>query len=60
MHAAGTTKAAVNAAALAGALQSHSFQLGPALEDYSCSQLDLARYLVGVGVRIGTQSQFPP
>lgn len=56
---AGTTKAAVDAATLASCLQAHNFDLPKALEAFDESQLDLARYLVGVGVRIGTASQFP-
>ncbi|KAL4451890.1 hypothetical protein ABPG75_007552 [Micractinium tetrahymenae] len=57
--AAGTTKAAVDATALAASLQRCAFQLGPALREYECSQLALARHLVDVGRSIGTRSQFP-
>ncbi|GAB4815875.1 hypothetical protein N2152v2_002921 [Parachlorella kessleri] len=57
--AAGTTKAAVNAATLASCLEANAFDLAKALSDYNESQLELAQYLVEVGVRIGTSSQFP-
>lgn len=57
--AAGTTKAAVNAWALADCLKSTGFVLKPALQRYNQSMLELGRELVKVGVEIGTKSQFP-
>lgn len=57
--AAGTTKAAVNAWALARALQESGFRMGPALERYSEAMMGVARSLVQVGVELGTRSQFP-
>jgi len=57
--AAGTTKAAVNAWALADCLKDCGFHLTPALKKYNASMLELGRELVKVGVEIGTKSQFP-
>jgi 2-polyprenyl-6-methoxyphenol hydroxylase-like FAD-dependent oxidoreductase len=57
--AAGTTKAAVNAWALADCLKLCGFYLAPALKRYNESMLELGRELVEVGVEIGTKSQFP-
>lgn len=55
---AGTTKAAVNAWTLSKSLQLHNFDLPTALAEYNLTQTELARYLVDVGVSIGTRSQF--
>jgi 2-polyprenyl-6-methoxyphenol hydroxylase-like FAD-dependent oxidoreductase len=57
--AAGTTKAAVNAWALADCLKLNKLNLKPALKRYNESMLALGRELVNVGVEIGTKSQFP-
>ncbi|KAG7667914.1 hypothetical protein Ndes2526B_g01676 [Nannochloris sp. 'desiccata'] len=57
--AAGTTKAAVNAWALADCLKLCGLHLKPALKRYNESMLELGRELVEVGVEIGTKSQFP-
>jgi 2-polyprenyl-6-methoxyphenol hydroxylase-like FAD-dependent oxidoreductase len=57
--AAGTTKAAVNAWALADCLKSSEFKLQLALKKYNESMLQLGQELVDVGVQVGTTSQFP-
>lgn len=67
--AAGTTKAAVNAWMLATCLHRHrcmctrggggGSRLKAALEEYQGKMMELAEYLVKVGVTVGTQSQFP-
>lgn len=57
--AAGTTKAAVNAWALASCLEACGFDVQRALEEYEAAMLPLAKRLVEVGVAIGTRSQFP-
>ncbi len=55
----GTTKAALNAEALAAALRRHNFDVPKALEDYSHGQMKLGMYLRKIGISIGNNSQFP-
>lgn len=57
--AAGTTKGAINAWALAKALGEHCGNLGAALQQYDEKMRPLALYLTKVGQSIGNKSQFP-
>ena len=56
---AGTTKAAINAWALATCLQDSGFDVEAALKRYNAVTMEIAKDLVQVGVKIGTESQVP-